>query len=313
MTCIEFGVNGNFVATGGGNSVKLWDTDSFHLIRELPHPAEVNGLDCHAKTDLLASACEDGITRLWNTRTGECQTLASPNAAPMRFVSFDSSGEKVFGVDATDKMTVWQVTDGTVLAKGISHQYQPTKRLFYCRPVFTRGGTRLITTNDRKLSMWDTTTWSLALSVEMETRTSGLSVDEDGRFIVASTGSTNTALITPKGDAFESKHRLNNARQSSCGDISLQGEVCATASTIGIIQLWNTKTGQPTSNVRHSELLQKVRFERFDGNLHLIACGNDGTLRIWNLSLQSDSVKRYDFGCIANSHSSRTRNGYPLG
>jgi len=310
VSSIEFGMNGNFVATGGGNSVKLWDTDSFHFLRELQHPAQVNGLDCHAKTDLLASACEDGIARLWNTRTRECQTLSSPHAAPMRFVSFDSSGEQVLGVDATDKVTVWQVADGTVLAKEIKHQYQPTNRPFYCRPVFTRGGTRLITTSDRKLFMWDTSTWSLALAVEMETPTIGLSVDENGRFIVASNGCTNAAMIKLNGDTFESIHRLNNARQSSCSNISTEGEVCATASTSGIIQLWDTKTGQPTWNVRHSELLQKLRFERFDGKLHLIASGNDGTLRIWNLSLQTDSVTPYDFDCGFANKAGRVGNQF---
>lgn len=121
VSSIKFGMNGNIVATGGGQSVKLWDTDSFHFIRELQHPAQVNGLDCHAKTDLLASACEDGNARLWNNRTGECQTLASPHDAPMRFVSFDFSGQQVIGVDATDKVTVCQVTDGTVLATKIMH------------------------------------------------------------------------------------------------------------------------------------------------------------------------------------------------
>ena len=310
VSCIGFGAKGSFVATGGRNSVKLWGIDSFKVIRELQHPGKVNSIDCHEHLDLVASACEDGMTRLWNMQTGECQTLTSSQDAPMRYVRFDPKGERVLGVDAANKVTVWRISDGTLLNSGISHESQPKNKRFFCRPIFVRGGTRLITTADRKLFLWDTSTWNLALEVEMETLSSGFSASEDGRLIVASSNSAVSSLISLDGDRLNSKHSLLNARQCSCGDISLDGEVCATASTSGIIQLWDTKTGEPTHQVRHVEHLQKLQFERFDGSQHLIAGGSDGTLRIWNLAVQSNSSPSYDFNCGFANNACRSGNQF---
>lgn len=310
VSCVGLGVNGSLVATGGGSSIKLWGIDSFKVIRELQHPGKVNSIACHEHLDLVASACEDGKVRLWNTKIEDCQTFSSPNGAPIRFVSFDPSGERVLGVDDSNMLSVWRVKDGMQLVEGIAHQYQKRNKRFNCRPIFVREGTRLITASDRKLFVWDTDNWTVALEVEMERPINGLSANEDGLFVVASTGTTTSALLKLKGDQLLSKRALINSRQCSCGEISMDGDICATASTSGIIQVWNTKTAQPSHNLRHCEFLHKMRLERLDGKQYLIAGGIDGTLRIWNLEVQSNSSDSYDFDCGFANNAGRAGNQF---
>jgi len=71
----------------------LHDAETGSLLRSLPVDKDVSDLTWSADGNLLAAACRDGNTRIWNTQNGELRTVMQGHDAPALGLAFSPDGQ----------------------------------------------------------------------------------------------------------------------------------------------------------------------------------------------------------------------------
>ena len=89
--------------------VRLWDCETRRLVRSFQHPGWVQGINWHPAGDLLATACADGIVRLWEAASGtELAQLARHQAEAVN-VSFSQDGTLLASRGWDGRIELWNL------------------------------------------------------------------------------------------------------------------------------------------------------------------------------------------------------------
>ncbi len=107
VLCLAWSFDGSQLASGGSDyTLHIIDTSTGHSIKVLQHHAPVNGVAWEpAGTTRVASACEDGIVRLWNVREGSHTTYKA--SAPVTSVSWNTNG--LAAGSTNHRVLIWKV------------------------------------------------------------------------------------------------------------------------------------------------------------------------------------------------------------
>ena len=109
----SFSWDGKLVATVAGKMVTVWDASTGQIVgKPLIHPDYVTSVDfSHAlKPDLVVTASDDGVARVWNTATGDLvgSTPKVKYRGSMRFATFNQPDELIATAGPGAKVEVWR-------------------------------------------------------------------------------------------------------------------------------------------------------------------------------------------------------------
>ncbi|XP_078427402.1 katanin p80 WD40 repeat-containing subunit B1 homolog KTN80.4-like isoform X2 [Wolffia australiana] len=99
VNAIRFTPDGRWVVSGGeDNVVKLWDLTAGKLLHDFKsHDGQIQCIDFHPHEFLLATGSSDRTIKFWDLETFEMIGSSSPEASPVRSMTFNSDGKTIFG------------------------------------------------------------------------------------------------------------------------------------------------------------------------------------------------------------------------
>ncbi|KAN0122087.1 prolyl oligopeptidase-like protein [Hyaloscypha variabilis] len=113
---LAFSPKGNMLVSGSyDEAVFLWDLRARRLMRSLPaHSDPVGGVDFIRDGTLVCSCSTDGLTRVWDTATGQClRTLVHEDNAPVTTVRFSPNGRYILAFTLDSCIRLWDYVSGT--------------------------------------------------------------------------------------------------------------------------------------------------------------------------------------------------------
>jgi WD40 repeat protein len=173
VSAVCFDATGARLATACERSARVWQlVPGSRATHHLHHPGQVHDVAFHPQSSWLATACEDGVARVWDLETS-AEVYAFAADELLRSVALDPSGRRI-AAGGYGTTYVWDVRSGEEIRRLYSTG-------FVRAVVFDRSGTRLITA-DKAVHVWDLRTEVLIEQARMRL-TRNLTPEEWQRYL----------------------------------------------------------------------------------------------------------------------------------
>jgi glucose/arabinose dehydrogenase len=116
---VAFSPDGTWIASAGGDTIKLWDVPTGTLRRTLTgHRGIVYSVALSPDGRTLASGGEDTTVRLWDSQTGAVRRTLTGHTAVVRAVAFSPDGKLVASAGADAAVKLWDAQTGALGQRG---------------------------------------------------------------------------------------------------------------------------------------------------------------------------------------------------
>ncbi|KAI0010759.1 hypothetical protein F4779DRAFT_616195 [Xylariaceae sp. FL0662B] len=296
VRCVRFSPNGELVAASVGRDITIWETKSGQPFRRLlgsesqpysspraeassggtpqvktlGHADNINGLAFSPDSKLLASGSDDRTARIWEVDTGKMLTVLAYHDRHVNTVCFSPDGNRLATGSVDYSIGIWKQLPSGQWGGGGEERKRPDQILrghkssIYSVSFNPHGGSLLASVaNGHDLRVWDTN--MAEETTQMSSKTEPDQIE-----------GTNTALAVNCG----SGHR----RLITCLALSLDGSMIASASSDGVICLWDGRTGARsyTGSSAHTHPITSLVFSRED--THLVSGSIDHIAFIWDVT-----------------------------
>jgi RNA polymerase sigma factor (sigma-70 family) len=278
-----FSADGKMLASGGWDEVRLWDTTTGKLLREIRDGNRTKSYCalCLAPDGRwLAGAGRESVC-VWDTATGRRLHEFPSNG---QSVACSSDGKLIATPSRDGSLRVWDMTTG----KQAAHlRAGPSEEAPW--PIFTPDGKGLVTLLDGQVYHWDLTEGQLRKKVALPIPAGyGLALAPDAQTLAITSRKGPTALW----DLSTGKQRLKLEGELARGGFGLafspDGKTLATNATdpysdddATTVALWDAKSGEFLRRFRlPTRAVSALRFTP-DGHT-LLTTGSEPLLRLWD-------------------------------
>jgi hypothetical protein len=238
-----FSPDGGWFATAGLNeAVAIWETDSRQRLQSIPHPDWVPDVAVSPAGE-LATACGDGIVRVWQFEIDPIPAhkllRELPHRGTVRAVGFDATADRLATACDDRLARIWNLRD----------RQRPAELPHAGRVVgvaFSPDGKRLATAcQDRYARIWDVDRRSPTRQFQHDGPVLGVAFSPDGR-LLATASQDRTARIW-KARSGELVLKVEHGGPVRRVVFSPDGQWLATASYDHTCQVWQfaTEEGDP--------------------------------------------------------------------
>ncbi|WAL62333.1 WD40 domain-containing protein [Thermocoleostomius sinensis] len=278
ILAVCFSPVGDWMAIGeASGKVRLYNSEGELFICE-GHMGWVRSVSFSADGELLASAGDDRIIRLWNVRTGQCLKTLSGHTDLIRSVCF--APQSLLLASGGDDRTVklWNVETGQCVTTLTGHEGRVLSVAFSPDEQQLASGN-----SDRTIRLWDVQTGkNSAIFRGHSAKIWTVAFSPDGLHLVSG-GADKTVRLWDRqtGDCRWVVRDHIKAVLSVC--FSPDGSVVASSSDDQTVKLWRAKTGQAIATLEgHTCRVWSLSYSP-DGQI--VASGSDDqTIKLWDVN-----------------------------
>ena len=274
VSFLDFSADGETLATAVEYSqeptIHLWNTSTGELLQKLEHPTGIRSITLSPDGNTLISGDWDGMTRVWDTDTGE-----NTQTVHMWFetLTYSPNGRNVAAT--TDKIYLLNASTAQIRQTLTGH----TNGIY--RTVFSSDGNSLVSASwDGTIRFWDISAGSNRLTIRGHFNFRAITLSPDGETI-ATTSDSGIYLWNTSNQRL--RKVLNSGNRSDGVAYSPDSQTLAIAEWRdgSRIRLVNASTGRTRKTIRYQGRLGNSMVFSPDGNM-LALGGWDGTVRLWN-------------------------------
>ena len=242
---LSFSADGSVLASGSAdNVIRLWDTNSGHLLLSIPTGYTGSGFALAFSADgaMLASGSPDGIIHLWNTSNGHLKSALIGHTDGITTLIFSSDGRTLASGGLDNTIRLWNArTHRQVLT--IAEHTDIVHPL-----AFSPDGTILVSASrDKTLRFWDVPNGHQLASNHTGHwgPVTALSISPDGSTLASVSGDWDEWVYL--WDMNKGHHLATLAGHKSSGEVlvfSRDSKILACGYGDGTIRLWNVSDGR---------------------------------------------------------------------
>lgn len=256
--------------------------------------------------DMVVIASEDSTIRLWDATTGKLKHTLIGNS-----FSFSPDGKTIAAESFSTALFLWDTTTGRI---------KSTIRTFSKGTVaYSPDGNKIATITGAYIILWGAATGKMQGILETGPVKSFLFSPDGSNIAIVKKTRTNEQTISLWDTASDKLYEFTPSEE--CGNslysdvpvpagkhkytfgggdwwwggktFSPDGGTFAMVNTDGIVQLWNTETGELRHAIEHNSSVIDVSFSKFsnfndssNGNNNLITVHSKNDVRMWNINTQ---------------------------
>lgn len=267
-----FSPDGRQIVTTDDKAAQVWDARTNQRMFTLPHGDAVYHAVYSADGTRLITASGDGLVRIWDATTGAPVRELKHDGKPLRYyvAAISPDGKLIAAIDMAGAVThVWDAADGALLAE-LRNDASGFPSI-----AFNSAGSWLATSGGSDVRVFDTSTWSKALTIAGP-RIRALSFDPTGpRLATGSAAGDASIWDIPSGT--RTRHLREIGEPITAVAFSPDGQLVATGGGDGVEQIWQATTGalQSQLNVLRSKIMA---IEFAPTSKLMVAAGASGTV-----------------------------------
>jgi WD40 repeat protein len=291
--------DGKTVATASADGTAcLWDAKTGTKLHTLRHDGPLTWVEFHPKEPKVLTAAEDKTVRLWDVETGRQLDWSFPADGVVEYAGFSPDGSRLVVTRKPGSARVWSVD----LPKPLSPEFPQYVSIDARRyafnerpwPSFSPDGKAVLTFNNYQLRVWSGVAAEVIAVPEVFVREAHFVGPTDRILANGASGGTVRAAVVAGRAEKKVLLTLPHPRDAGTGIASPDGKLLLTASSGGLIHLWNASTGKPVWTQRCGDFASTVAFSP-DGT-KCLAASQDGTVRVWEPSRKAAPQYRRDDG-----------------
>jgi len=239
---------------------------------------EITALTYSTRGSVLASGLEDGVIKLWDTKTGRLKKTFKAHKHKITALSYNPNSSTLVSTGTEDGMIkFWDVKTG--LSKQIFKESEEGVTALSYNPD---GRILAAGSEDGTIKFWDVKTGQLKQTFKGgEAEISAISYSPDGRILAfGSPLNRRIKFYNVKKGQVEymfkgSEEEINALSYSS------NGQLLASGSEDGVIKLWNAKTGQLKRILKDG--VSGISAISYSPDGRVVASGEERAIKLWNV------------------------------
>jgi len=279
MWSAAFSPDGRQIVTTDDAGARIWDARTNRLVFALPHGDTVYQAVYSADGARLVTAVGDSTVRIWDTATGKCLHTLSHGGRALRYyaVAISPDGKLVAAIDMAGAVAdAWDAASGELLTE------QRNDESRFPSIAFSADGRWLATSGGNDVRVFDTGTWSQALTIAGP-RIRALRFDPTGPRLVTGSATGDVSIWDlPSGS--RTRHLRELGEPVNAVAFSPDGQLLACGDGGGAEQIWQMSSGALQSQL--NAVRSKISMIEFDPTSKLVvAAGASGMVVVADVAV----------------------------